>query len=366
MATANSITTQRLFALLRLGILGGDYPRPIFERMSGTKWQDIYNLALEQGVLAFTYDGVRKLDEQHQPELEIKIQWAYNVSHIEKLHKKQLASAQRIVDTFSQHGIETMILKGLSLAALYSEPSHRQSGDIDIYLMGDYERGNKVASSIGCNVKYDYFVHSEFGVDGVNVENHHYFINPNINHTARYIQKVLSDLVCNHSPHPIVSGALMPSAEFATLFLTRHSSWHYAREAIRLRDICDWGVFLNHYRDSIDSATVMQHLVNSGLERYASVITTLAEQVLGISSPLPFADKQSDLSARVLEDILTFENEQKHRKIGFLRTFMHKIRNRFSRKWCYDLVVPDSYWGNIWYSIKTYITHPLAVFRAKL
>ena len=367
MASVDRYTKERLFALLRLGILGNEqYSRALFDKMTSQNWQDVYNMALEQGVLAFAYDGIRKLEEQYYPELDIKIQWAYNVSHIEKIFNKQLSAAQSIVDTFAQHGIKTMILKGLSLASLYPEPRHRQSGDIDIYLMGDYERGNKIMSAIGNKVTYDYFVHSEFRVNGVNVENHNYFINPDVNRTAHYIQNALSTLITTHQSHPLVAGALMPSAEFAALFLTRHSSWHYAREGIRLRDICDWGIFLSHYKDSIDSQCVINHLANSGLERYASVITTIAMQVLGIDSPLQFDNKYVELAERVLTDILTFENEEKHKDISFFKAFALKIRNRISRKWCYDEVVPDSYWGNIWYSIKGYITKPAAIWKAKL
>ena len=366
MAKIGSLTRQRLFALLRLALTDSDYSRTLFDRMDDNHWQDIYNAALEQGVLAFAYDGIRALDVEQQPSLEIKIQWAYNVSYIEKLCAKQFSTAQKVVDTFAKEGIKTLILKGLSLATLYPQPNHRQSGDIDVYLMGDFERGNEIMASRGTEVKYDYFVHSEFAVDGVNVENHKFFVNPTVNRTGEYIERVLEQMVAQSKTHPAVKGALIPSAEFAALFLARHSSWHYAREGIKLRDICDWGVFLNHYRDSIECNIVMEHLENSGLARYASILTTIAEQILGIKLPLEFSDRYIELSERVLEDILSFENEEKHSKMNFLRAFMLKTRNRYARKWCYDKVVPDSYWGNIWYSIKGYLTNPRAIKKAKL
>ncbi len=366
MAKITSITKQRLFALLRLALIGGDYSRPLFDRMSDSKWQDLYNAALEQGVLAFAYDGIRKLDEQYQPELEIKVQWAYNVSHIEKISAKQLSSANKLINFLAKKDIKTMILKGLSFASIYPEPTHRQSGDIDIYLMGEYAKGNEVIKNLGIDVRYDYFVHSEFVVEGINVENHLYFVNPFVNYCGEYVQKALLTMVDNHSDHTIVTGALIPSAEFSALFLARHSCWHYARECIKLRDICDWGMLLNHYRDSLDCQTLLTHLENSGLTRYASILTTIAEQILGVKLPLEFPDRYAELSERVLDDILSYDDEPKHTQMGFLRAFMLKTHNRFARKWCYDKVVPDSYWGNIWYSIKGYITNPRAIKKAKL
>ena len=366
MATISSITRQRLFALLRLTLIGGDYSRTLFDRMSNNKWQDVYNAALEQGVLAFAYDGIRKLDEEYQPELDIKVQWAYNVSHIENIYAKQLSSAKKLTTFFAKRGINTMILKGLSLASFYPEPTHRQSGDIDIYLMGDYDKGNEAVKKAGIDLRLDFFVHSEFTVDGINVENHLYFVNPNVNRTGEYVQQALLSLVDNYDNHPTVAGALIPSAEFATLFFARHASWHYARECIKLRDICDWGIMLNHYKNSIESQTILTHLENCGLTRFAAILTTIAEQILGVTLPLHFSERYEALATRVLEDILSFEDEQKHSQMNFIRAFALKTRNRISRKWCYDEVVPDSYWGNIWYSIKGYITSPLKVFKAKL
>ena len=64
MAHITSLTRQRLFALLRLALTDSEYSRTLFEKMSDSKWQDVYNAALEQGVLAFTYDGIRALDEE--------------------------------------------------------------------------------------------------------------------------------------------------------------------------------------------------------------------------------------------------------------------------------------------------------------
>lgn len=362
------IIEQRLFSLLRLALFDSGEDSALFEGMNDGDWQAIYDAALEQGVHAIVYDGVQRLPKELQPDIEIKVQWAYNVSHAEKFYKKQLKAAQTLTDTFKAHNIETVIMKGLSLAALYPTPSHRQFGDIDIYLRGNYEQGNKIMVESGYKVKYDFFVHSEFSVNGINIENHLYFVNPFVNKTGKKVQESLLTLAAECDKHPIVEGALIPNATFSALFFIRHSSWHFAREGIRLRDICDWALFLNKNisEDSIDAQRVIQLLQECGLERYAAILTLIARKYLGLQHSLPFAECDKELAERVKDDILGFSNPEKHKKIGFLRAFVWKIRNRRSRKWCYDLVVPDSFWGNIFYSVTNYMLHPLAVFKAKL
>ena len=109
----------------------------------------------------------------------------------------------------------------------------------------------------------------------------------------------------------------------------------------------------------------MNMLRQSGLERYAAILTTLAVKYLGITSPLQFAENYEELSERVKMDILTFDAGKGARR-GVIGTFIDKIRNRRARKWCYDLVVPDVYMGNIWFSVKGYLQNPLAIFKAKL
>lgn len=367
MLQISAITESRLFALLRISLFNNKEDMALFANMSDKEWLDVYNLALDHGVLAFAYDGVGSLDAELGPELELKIQWAYNVAHIEKIFKRQHHTAHQLVNTFCGYGITTVILKGLSNAAMYHNPAHRQAGDIDIYLMGDYAKGNDIIKSQGINIKYDFFVHSEFRLNGINIENHLFFVNPNINKTGRYIQETLRSITKDDLlPHPIIKGAYTLPLESAALFFIRHSSWHYAREGIKLRDICDWAMFLDVNGKNIDCKKLNKMLSESGLLRYAAILTHIAVQYLGISSYLEFEENIDQIAAKVKNDILTFDNSGKRSKKNFIQVFITKISNRISRKWCYDEVVPDSYWGNIWYSIMGYIKSPLAIFKAKL
>lgn len=362
----NDITEKRLFTLLRLALWRRDENTGIFDGITEAEWSEIYAAALAQGVLAIAFDGAMMLPEEVQPDLDNKIQWGYNVEHIENVYRHQIDTASKLTRLFADNGIRTMIMKGISVARYYPVPSHRQFGDIDVYLMGDYAKGNEIIAAKGIPIKYEYFVHSEFRFNGVNVENHELFVNADVNKTGAYVQRELSRLASDVRPHPVVEGAFVPSPEFDALFLTRHATWHYARECIRLRDLCDWALFLHHETNGMDKSEVIRMLRESGLERYASIITSICRKYLGLDKTLPFAAEYGELSERVKNDIMTFENPDKFKNIGFFRVIYRKLQNRINRKWCYDLVVPDSYYGNILYSIKNYLTAPLGIFKAKL
>ncbi|MBQ7856616.1 MAG: nucleotidyltransferase family protein [Alistipes sp.] len=363
-----NIIEERLLALVRIALWQSDVPVTLFDGMNDSEWEAVYNKSVEQGVLAVAFDGVKTLPARLQPTLDVKVQWGFNVQYIEKVYNRQLDTATRLTALYAKHGIRTMILKGLTNAANYPTPAHRQFGDIDIYLMGDYERGNKIIEERGIKIKHDYFVHTEFSLGGINVENHHVFVNHTVNRTGRYVQQRLSELAPDSRSHPTVAGAVAPSAEFDALFLTRHSSWHYSRECIRLRDLCDWAMFLYRNSATMEKEAAVRMLAECDMERYASILTDICHNYLGLPAEytLPFSAHYPALVERVIHDILTFDNPEKHNNINFVKAFVWKIRNRLSRKWCYDEVVVDSFWGNIGYSIKNYLRHPFEILRAKL
>lgn len=366
MHTVTPILERCLFSLLRAGIGVERVESELFEGFTPSQWSQLYEISLEQGVMGFVYDGAMQLPSDLQPDIDNKVQWAFNVEHVEKLYKNRLSNAQRLTKLYADNGINMMIMKGLSLAANYPTPARREFGDIDIYLFGDYKRGNEIISNMGVSVKYDFFVHSEFMLGSTNVENHHYFVNPDVNGYAKRTQRILEGLVSAAVPHTTVDGAYMPSADFDFLFLLRHSSWHFARESIRLRDICDWAMFLRNRGGQVDKEMALKNLEATGLGRYAAILNALSLKYLNIAAPFEIMQADEKSVERVKEDIFTFDNPEKHNNVGFIKAFFWKIHNRIERQWCYGNIVPDSYFGNIGYSILNYLKHPLAIFKAKI
>ena len=358
-------TEERLLTLLRFAVLSDAKDLQIFSGMSSEDWTKVYRLSVDQGVIAVSYDGLKMLPEELQPAIDIRVQWGFNVENIERKFQKQANTAQQLTDVFFREGIRTMILKGLSLAQFYNKPSHRQFGDIDIYLMGDHEKGNAIAKSKGASIKNDFFVHTTFTVHGIEVENHKLFVNNTINRTGEQVEKYLEEKALDVREHSIIRGAYSPSADFDLVFLIRHSSYHYARECIRMRDILDWAFFLknNHKELSEDAVRKIRELE---LDRYTSILTGICEKYLGISLGISFARVDDDLSEMVLKDILRYKDPNRHFHGNVFTTFLKKIKSRRNRKWCYDMVVPDEYYGNIFSSIRGYIKSPKMIFRSRV
>ena len=74
-----------------------------------------------------------------------------------------------MVEVCRQNGIRLLLMKGHGLSELYPKPQSRPSGDIDIYLFDDYEKGNFL---FGDGVNSFNKKHASYDYHGVHIENH--------------------------------------------------------------------------------------------------------------------------------------------------------------------------------------------------
>ena len=161
-----------LFALLRAGVRSGDTPD--IGGSTDDRWRELYTAASSQGVSALVWDGIRRLPPESQPSRELRLRWAYNVERIEHRYGQQRRRAAELAAAYAEAGIRTVVLKGFAVSRLYPVPEHRPCGDLDCFLCGDYERGNRVAEQVGAEVKRDFYKHSHIVFRGLTVENHRF------------------------------------------------------------------------------------------------------------------------------------------------------------------------------------------------
>ena len=355
--------SEILCALLRSAMWRQPYSSmDAMKGISSEQWQRIYALSVNQGVLALALDGVMRLPKEKQPSFDIRIKWGYNAEVTAKKYNVQKATAEKLAAIFAENGIRTMVLKGLGLSLYYPRPQLRPFGDIDIYLFDKFDEGNRIMDKYGCNVDDSYYRHYEFGFGGFNIENHSCFVETRINDTNKYIENQLQSMVAGTRSDPSLAGILLPSPDFNALFLARHASWHFARESIRLRDLCDWALFLNAEIGNIDMGRYMEQLRKSGLDRFVSIMTDISKDKLGLDVNLPYSQHHPELCERVFDDIINFR-KPKLKDVGPVMRFVRKLRMRIRRKWCYDLVVPDSFYGNTLHSVFNYVKHPKSIFK---
>lgn len=93
------VSEQLLFTLLRASLHGKEMSA--FKDVSDKDWEECFQLAQVQGVMALAWDGILKLSLQ--PPLELKLQWGVKVEVQERKHLRYCKAIQEISSFYKKH-----------------------------------------------------------------------------------------------------------------------------------------------------------------------------------------------------------------------------------------------------------------------
>ncbi len=119
------------FELLRAGLWGKE---PTFSKdISDKKWERILEVSVQQSVTGVIFDGI-SLQSAQKPSWEGLMDWTDYIVQIEQTNRQLNEFIEQIGKKFVDEGLHPIMVKGQGIAALYRNPLHRMSGDIDLYL----------------------------------------------------------------------------------------------------------------------------------------------------------------------------------------------------------------------------------------
>ena len=190
--------TRHFFQLLRSGLKPACAPAVTGE-ISAREWDDIFRMAADQGVCAVIGDGMERLPEELRPPRELRLRWALTAERQEKRYRHQQEKAAKMAAAFAENGIRLLLLKGLGLSRDYPVPAHRECGDIDIYLFGASDEGDRLLLQMGAQPYFDVPKHSSHTWDGILIENHRTILNVRRNRNERELNALLTALYVNYA-----------------------------------------------------------------------------------------------------------------------------------------------------------------------
>ena len=340
------------------------------------EWKKVIDLSFDQGVAAIAVDGLSKveglglrvegLDLLDSPELEdLKYEWFGATFQAEEDYSQQVEAISSLARTYAQSGISMMLLKGYGLGLNYPIPQHRPTGDIDVYLINDnpstssgqallpaWKCGDEIIRKRGIKVDSGHEHHTTFQFQGphstgsgqVMVENHYDFINTKAHRDAPKIEAKLKELAsreCREHLMPDGTKVLLPSADFNVIFLIRHLGQHFAGEHICLRQILDYGLFLQKEGGSVHWSELVPFIKEMGIWTFFNQINAICVDYLGLRlDGIPAIERNVELERRILEDVLHPEfAEQK--PSGLIPVLAFKARRWWHNRWKHPLVYDE-------------------------
>lgn len=320
-------------------------------------WERIYRMAADHGLSAVVWDGICRLPAAQQPPRETRIRWALSAEKLEERYRHQQQTASKLAARFSEEGLRMLLLKGLGLSRDYPLPEHRECGDIDIYLYGESDKGDRILHEIGAHPYFDVPKHSEYVWDGVLIENHRTILNVRRNRTERELNAVLVRLLEKEGTHGLAPGIQAPRATFNAIFLIRHAAVHFQKEGIVLRHLCDWACFLTRHWDEIDHALFRTAMEDYRMDRFADLMTAAAVEYLGAEVPGP--ECEAGMLGRFMEEVLTLSPMPDKPLPRLFRKLSGPYRNR----WRLREVLRTPVWRYYYDTVRGQWNEKFTVFR---
>ncbi|MCK9628045.1 MAG: nucleotidyltransferase family protein [Bacteroidales bacterium] len=321
----------------------------------------LFHLALSQGVMALALDGL-KLDLKSLDK-ELWLRWNMSVQKVENRRARQCAVLKELVTIFRSHGIELMVLKGIGAGMLYPRPDHRECGDIDIFLMGDYEKGNAIMRAMGIEVEIKSGKHSNFFFKGVPIENHKTFLNVNGSDIDRNLDRELCRILKEQGTDTIMLDDVLvriPTPDFQAVFLTRHAIVHFLASGLVCRYICDLALFFTSMGERINVPRFVKVMKNEG--QYLLLCSFLS--IGGKYLRMPHIDyhdtsldfqKVEELTEKVLDEAFNNSyrsiNREDRLKMWVVKRKIIGIKQYALSKWKYDSVNRGLFRSELFYRL---------------
>ena len=279
---------------------------------SCSDWQDLVRLATIQGVLPLLYDILKQEEGLPQPLWNICRQEA--TATVRKNYHL-LFYSRRLIRLLEAGGVNSVLLKGMTVGVAYPVPELRKSGDVDLLLTepGDLKRAGEILQAAGLKVYEEQHANHHLvflSEDGkMLVELHtmlaEAFDDDKINKYMRHLIRECRLQCEKKSLIGVECCVLKPGFQAYQLLL--HMLHHFLRAGFGLKLLCDWVCFWNPGIPEEEKKIFLRLIRECGMEGFAAMVTAACKRYLGMKQEvltelqLPEKDEIDDFLSDILE-----------------------------------------------------------------
>lgn len=312
----------------------------LFQRAAESEWQQCYEMALEQGVLAMTFPAMSSLPRQLRPPITLWANWMVYMQSVADQSRYYREVVKKMGTWLVEEGLSTTILKGFSLSVHYPDLTLREFSDIDTFSGKDYDAVNACFAKHGVNVNSMDGHHAYLKVDGISVEHHFAFSNTKVKKGLIGPETTLQQLAITKPQPTTVPGICFPNPAFTALFVGWHAYEHFLQEKIEIRHVIDWALSLKQLTEE-EAEIVNVGKTNTRWGYFCDTLTAIALHQLELPQDW-FPAKECEMAfnigekqvQRVWNDIINSSHTAKSNSSNKRRIFIAKrmLKNRWKFK----------------------------------
>ena len=290
-----------MLTLLRSGLWNRPPDTSELFPLSSEEWKEVFEKSRNHTVTAIVADSLEYLPENQLPSDEVLAGWAVESERIERLSGTMANVTAGLSEIYKT--LRPVCFKGLECASLYSRPSSRQCGDIDLYF-DDIEASEAVARQHGYVPEHKPDGSFTYEVQGIVVEHHPSYIDL----CAPRKRKWLRTLDENPGFEAGSCGMFRPVPALNLLVLHSHVMKHAFGRGVGLRQMCDLARAYYSYDGMYEPEDLRRMYRKAGLTTWTRMIHAFLTDYLGLGKEfLPYQETHADASA-FLERVLLAGN----------------------------------------------------------
>lgn len=333
---------------------------PLSIQVSEEDLSSVVDLAEQQGVAGLVFDALGKLPKEQIYHSQAYHQAMFSFMKMESRYPEYHKAVEELDSFFHTNGFQMMVFKGEDMRRNWMKPELRPTGDIDISLRRTKDEGLGTGDEVNASEIGDRLVgeklripvkksrmsrHSHFVFNGFSVENHYEFTDLYYGgKRAQRLEKRLQELARGeevkadrlkvkeptaNSQQP--TAYTFPSSDFNAVFLMWHLSTHFCGEAVSLRQLYDWLMFLRVHHSEIEWTKVEKAWDDAGMKPFAEGINGLLIKYLGADKAwFPEFTMDEVLSDSILNDIL----HGPRRDASGISNVLHYFKSNWKYKIC--------------------------------
>ena len=296
---------QIFFALLRNALW--QTAEDFLGKLAREASEALLRMAEEQTIVGLVVDALIRNNIRMEQQVVFEAFGA--LEQIKESNRKVNKELLLLAELMEAKGLDYVVFKGQTTAALYPDPLLRMPGDID-FLVCDYNAAQNIFQNEWGISLPNRVIDKEvvFEHNSVIHEMHTQLIMFRWREHQRYWERMMQRL---HQSVVLVDGKEVKtlSPNIYAVYVFAHLFFHFIREGIGLRQMCDWAVILDRYKNDIDQKQLLKDLDGLGIIKAYRAFGGVLTAHLGLKHfPLPISEKDLKASEQILKDIMRYGN----------------------------------------------------------